>query len=260
VNPTIALLILGLLQGLIEWLPVSSEGNLTVLAITLLGLEPRHALSVSIYLHIGTGLAALIYLRHELAGIFLRKTEKDCRMLRFLFISTVVTGLVGLPTYLFVRTAALYGEVLLALTGIALIATGLIQRRNPSSSHQPFKGLHTNDGVILGAIQGLSVLPGLSRSGLTSSALLFKGLDGEDALRISFLMSVPSIFAATTGLTLIEGAPPFEKGFFVAILASFLSGLLSIGILLRLAKKVSFWGLCIVLGLITLMPVLLYLV
>ncbi len=251
-------LILGFLQGVLEWLPVSSQGNLVVLAIAFLGLEPEYALSLSVYLHLGTGLAALVYFRNEVASILGRGSEGDRELLRFLLIATIVTGVIGFPIFAFVRLTSLYGEALLALTGLALLATGVMQRDRGSGGTRA-TGLDVQDGIALGVVQGLSAIPGLSRSGVTTTALLLKDYPGEEALRLSFLMSIPASFAAAAGLTLIEGAPPMDTGILLALAATFLSALVSIDLLIRLARRTEFWKLCIVLGLISLVAVLPYL-
>jgi undecaprenyl-diphosphatase len=248
-------LILGFLQGVLEWLPVSSQGNLVVLAITFLGLEPEYALSLSVYLHLGTGLAALVYFRDEVAGILERGSEGDRELFRFLLIATIVTGAVGFPIFAFVRLTSLYGEALLALTGLALLATGVMQRDRGSGGTRA-TGLDVQDGLALGVVQGLSVIPGLSRSGVTTTALLLKDFPGEEALRLSFLMSIPTSFAAAAGLALIEGAPPMDTGILLALAASFISARMSIDLLIKLARRTGFWKLCVVLGLITLVAVL----
>jgi len=259
VSPLIAALILGLMQGILEWLPVSSQGNLVVLAIAFLGLEPEYALSLSVYLHLGTGLAALVYFRNEVAGILGRGSEGDRELFRFLLIATIVTGVVGFPIFAVVRLTSLYGEALLALTGLALLATGVMQRGRGSGGTQEPTRLDVQDGLALGVVQGLSVIPGLSRSGVTTTALLFKDFSGEQALRLSFLMSIPASFAAVAGLALIEGAPPVDTGILLALAASFLSALVSIDLLIKLARRTEFWKFCIVLGLIALVAVLPYL-
>jgi len=240
----IAALILGLLQGVLEWLPVSSQGNLVVLAIAFLGLESEYALSLSVYLHLGTGL---------------RGSEGDRGLFRFLLIATIVTGVVGFPIFAFVRLTSLYGEALLALTGLALLATGVMQRERGSGGTQEPTRLDVQDGLALGVVQGLSAIPGLSRSGVTTTALLIKDFPGEEALRLSFLMSIPASFAAAAGLALIEGAPPMDTGILLALAASFISALVSIDLLIKLARRTEFWKLCIVLGLIALVAVLPYL-
>lgn len=250
---------LGFLQGVLEWLPVSSQGNLIVLAIAFLGLEPEYALSLSVYLHLGTGLAALVYFRKQITGILGRGTEGDRELFRFLLIATIVTGVVGFPLFTVVRLTSLYGEALLALTGLALLATGVMQKDRGSGGTQEPTGLNMQDGLVLGVIQGLSAIPGLSRSGVTTTALLFKDFSGEQAFRLSFIMSIPASFAAAAGLALIEGLPQMDANILVALMASFLSAFASIDLLVKFSQRTQFWKLCVILGIVALVSVLPYL-
>lgn len=252
-------LILGLLQGLLEWLPISSQGNLVLLMVSLLGLEPSESISLSVYLHAGTGLAALIYFREDVVGILGRDSERKRHLFAFLVVATVTTGIVGLPLFVFARFTSFFGEALLGLVGVSLVITGLIQRESRERGSQTSGSLRLIDGLYMGLVQGLSAIPGLSRSGLTTSALLLCNYDGEEAYRISFLMSIPAVFAATLGLMFLEGVPPFQSGFIVAIIASFISALLSIEALLRLARRLRFWSLCVILGVLALIPQILHL-
>jgi undecaprenyl-diphosphatase len=249
-------LVLGLLQGVLEWLPVSSQGNLVLLAITLLGLEPSYALSFSVYLHVGTGLAALVYFRREVARIIMRRIEDDRRLFQFLVTATFVTGVVGFPLFAFVELTSLYGEALLALTGVALLVTGLMQKGRKSREMPPLNGLGLKDGLIMGVVQGLAVIPGLSRSGVTTTAFLIKGFQGKEAFRLSFLMSIPAVFVAAAGLAFVKGIPPVDGGILVALLASFISALASIDLFIKLAQRMRFWKLCVLLGSIALLAVL----
>jgi undecaprenyl-diphosphatase len=247
---------MGVLQGVLEWLPVSSQGNLVLLAIAFLGLEPGDALSLSVYLHIGTGLAAIVYFREEIVGILMRRTEEDKALLRFLVLTTIVTGVVGFPLFTFIEVASFYGEALLGLTGVALLATGLMQRGRESLESEPREDLTTLDSLTMGVFQGLAAIPGLSRSGVTTTALLVKGFPGREAFRISFLMSIPASFAAAAGLAFTEGIPLIDAGIVTALAASFIVALLSIDLLIKLSQRTRFWKLCIVLGLIALVTVL----
>jgi len=249
-------LVMGVLQGVLEWLPVSSQGNLVLLAIAFLGLEPGDALSLSVYLHLGTGIAALVYFREEIAGMLMRRTEEDKALLRFLVLATLVTGVVGFPLFTFIDLASFYGETLLGLTGVALLATGLMQRGREGLEVESGEGLTAIDGVTMGVLQGLAAIPGLSRSGVTTTALLVKGLPGRDAFRISFLMSIPASFAAAVGLALTEGVPSMNTGMLIALAASFITALLSIDFLIKIARKTQFWKICVALGLITLLALL----
>lgn len=241
-----ASIIAGLLQGLLEWLPVSSEGNMVILLTQMFGYGVEETLNTSIFLHIGTGLAALIYFREPMLNILLMRTPKDSDMFYRLLVMTGLTGLVGFPIFMFLNVSASIGEALLALTGVALILTGLLQREASKSSKDGSE-LSWPLTILLGAAQGLAIIPGLSRSGLTTSIMLFRNFDGEEAFRVSFLMSIPASFAAALGLILIKGFQPDAYSGLAAIVSA-LVGYLTIGRLLALARKISFWKICVGLG------------
>lgn len=246
-------LIAGLIQGLLEWLPISSQGNLVLALSSFLGVEPAYALSLSVYLHLGTGFAALVYLRGDVAGI-VRWEPDSVRIVRLLAVVTALTGVVGLPLFLLARVVGFQGEYLLAITGVALVVTGLVQRSAREQGTRRAETLNLRDGLILGVVQGLSAVPGLSRSGLTVSLLLMMKFSGEEAFRVSFLMSIPAVFAAALGLSIVEGAPPLGLRVLLAIAASFVTALISMDALLSLARRIRFWSLCILLGTMALIP------
>ncbi|HUV35038.1 MAG TPA: undecaprenyl-diphosphate phosphatase, partial [Candidatus Desulfaltia sp.] len=92
--------IVGALQGVLEWLPVSSEGNLVLFMVSLLGLEATETLKLAVFLHLGTGFAALIYFREQVVEILLGSSEEGKRLRLLLTVITFVTGVVGLPVYM----------------------------------------------------------------------------------------------------------------------------------------------------------------
>jgi undecaprenyl-diphosphatase len=241
-------ILIGLIQGVLEWLPISSQGNLIFLMVSVLGFDPKSALNLSFYLHFGTGLAALFFFRREFIRVISWKSQVEKNFFFFLLISTLVTGLVGLPLYFFISMMTSLGETILLIIGFALITTGLIQSRTGMGGDKTSKHLRNSDGLIIGLFQGFSVVPGVSRSGLTSSILLLKKFSGSEAFRISFIMSVPTTFAATLGLLLIEGIPSFQNLYLIAIFSSFISGMISIGIIIKIIKKIRSHLLCIILG------------
>jgi undecaprenyl-diphosphatase len=246
VNSLIESIIIGLLQGLLEWLPVSSEGNLVIVLVGVFGLSAEETFSTAIFLHLGTGLAALVYFRKEVIEILRGKTTEHADLRSKLFIITLLTGLVGFPIYMWLNVSLAVGEILLALTGLALILTGLLQRQ-AAQQEQTGSELTWPISLILGAAQGLAIIPGLSRSGLTTSIMLFRNFTGEEAFRISFLMSIPASFAAAFGMMLVDGFTPDPYAAIAALIAVIV-GYLAIDALLRLARRVSFWKICIGLG------------
>ena len=245
-NSLIESIIIGLLQGLLEWLPVSSEGNLVIVLVGVFGLSAEETISTAIFLHMGTGLAALVYFRKEVYDILIGRTTDQADLRLKLFIITLLTGLVGFPLYMWLNISLAIGEILLALTGIALIITGLLQRQ-AAQQEQTGSELTWPTSLILGIAQGLAIIPGLSRSGLTTSIMLFKNFTGEEAFRISFLMSIPASFAAAFGMLLVDGFTPDPFAALSALIAAIV-GYLAIDALLRLARRICFWKICIGLG------------
>lgn len=259
-------IILGVVQGITEWLPVSSEGINTLIQLHFFQQPIAEAIRISIWLHMGTLFAALIYFRRDVADLsrhlpqYIRdlgasnRSERNA-LITFLIVSTLLTGAVGAPLMIFgLSERAIPADLFMAIIGGFLIITGMVQKYAPRPS-----GLKTTPGigdtVLLGVVQAFSVFPGLSRSGLTVSTLLFRGYDAKKALRISFLMSIPVVLAAEIGLGLIGGVS-FDLVAISAVLAAFLFGILTIDALLRVATKMRFWKLCVLLGGLSLLPLL----
>ncbi|MBN2042988.1 MAG: undecaprenyl-diphosphate phosphatase [Candidatus Aenigmarchaeota archaeon] len=255
----------GIIQGIFEWLPISSQGNLVLLMVSLFGYSAGDAISYSIFLHTGTMLAAIVYFRKDvlsilrsLPGYRLNYKERN-GVISFLIIATIITGLVGYPIYMYLKATPFIGEVFIGLVGIALIFTGMIQRTVKGSGKRNLKNLNLKDTILLGITQGLSIIPGISRSGITVSSLLFRNYNSSSALKLSFLMSIPAIFVAEIGLGMINGLPSLGIDKIIAgLVFSFVLGMLTIHALIRIAGKFSFWKFCIIMGIIALLPLLFY--
>ena len=244
--------VVGVLQGILEWLPVSSEGNLTLFLVSVLGLDPSETLGLTVFLHIGTGLAALVYYRKESWDILVGATEGDRDTRLRLLVITGLTGAVGLPIYFYLHVSTSVGEVLLSLTGLALVATGLMQKRVNVTGKRDASNLSWPETMALGVLQGLAIIPGLSRSGVTTSTMLLRGLRSDEAFNFSFLMSIPASFAAGFGLMLIDGFQ-VTTGAVMAVVVSAIVGYMSIGFLIGYAEKTSFWKICVGLGALALL-------
>lgn len=226
--------------------------------VLLLGMKPVEALSLSIYVHLGSGLAALLYFRKNLSWLLRMDSDKSKKQFRFLTVTTVVTGILGLPLFLFARITSFYGELLVGLTGVALILTGIVEKSSQKLGVRTVETLSLGEGFLLGIVQGFSAIPGISRSGFTASALLLRGLPGEEALHISFIMGIPAVFAAIVGLMIIEGYPHLGLNMLVAVVASLISSFLFIDLFLKLARRIRFWFFCIFLGVFALLPLFFY--
>jgi undecaprenyl-diphosphatase len=215
-------LVAGFLQGVLEWLPISSRGSLSVFLVSFFGADPAEALAGSLYLHFGTALAGFIYFRREIWSILLRRREEDRAMFGYLFVSTA-----------FIQRAS------------RSMAQGGTER-----------GVKPLDGVLMGAVQGFSAVPGLSRSGLTTSVLLMRGYGGAEAFRVSFLMSIPASVASSAGLLILRGSWGFDAYTAVGIAVACVVGYASMSALLRLARGASFWRLCLAMGAIILLSLI----
>lgn len=258
-------ILFGILQGVFEWLPISSQGNLVLIMTVFFGYTTEFVLKYSIFLHTGTLLAVIVYFRKDVfrvlkgLGGYRPDFSGRNRLLTFLIITTFITGIVGYPIFKFLLLSSFVGEVFIGLVGIALIMTGLIQKFSKPSGLKTEENISLKDSIILGIAQGLSIIPGISRSGITVSTLLVKGYSSREALRLSFLMSIPAVLAAEIGLVLLEGMP--EIGMtdsLIGVVFSFAVGLLSIHVLLKTAERIKFWVFCIIMGVIALLPLFLY--
>jgi len=263
-------IIFGTLQGILEWLPISSQGNLVLVMMGIFGYSVKKALEFSIFLHLGTLLAVLIYFRKDIKEILLGlkssklefRNNKEKKIISFLIISTIVTGLIGYPLFKILIVSTFKGEIFIGLVGVALIFTGILQKIAASKKKtlKTKQNLSFKDSLLLGLAQGLSIIPGISRSGITTSTFLFLGYKAEDALRLSFLMSIPAVLAAEIGLKIIEGMATINMAnASIGLLFSFLFGILTIHFFLKIAKTVNFWLFCLILGAIALIPLVFYL-
>ncbi len=260
-------LALGVVQGITEWLPISSEGIITLILLHFFQKPLAEAIQLSIWLHTGTVLAALIYFRRDIMELlrylprYVRalgtgdRTERDA-MITFLIVSTVFSGVIGAPLMVFgLSQEAVPAGLVMAIIGVFLITTGVVQKYALRSlGTKTTTGI--KDAIALGVVQAFSVFPGLSRSGLTVSVLLFRGYDIKYAMRISFLMSIPVVLAAEVGLGLIGGVT-FDLPSVSGIVTAFFFGLLTIDALMRIAHRIQFWKFCIFLGGLSLLPLLL---
>ncbi|WP_256687475.1 undecaprenyl-diphosphate phosphatase [Halococcus qingdaonensis] len=258
-DPSVALsLIVGILQGIFEWLPISSEGNITLYLTVVENVSPAVAVQLSLFLHAGTALSALAYYRDEVAALLGeipnwrpdRAFDRDRSELTFLVVATLATGVVGLPAYVALEelVSQLAGGAFVALIGVLLIVTGFVQRGVEGRGGR--RGTpDLVDAVLVGGLQGLAILPGVSRSGTTASALLLRGHDGPSSFRLSFLLSIPAALGAGAITTLSDGIPAISPAMAaVALATSAIVGYLTIDALMRLVERVSFWLVCVGLG------------
>lgn len=260
-------IIIGFLQGLLEWLPVSSKSMIILYLVNAASVSGETAYSLAMFLHFSTATTALITFRSDFSKVikYLVNREHssyaDCSVLfRSLLVTIAISATIGLPLYLLTRyyILELSGLLLTCFIGIFLILTGLFLKF--SKSLKGFKSLEqigTMDMVLAGFMQGLSALPGLSRSGLVASTLLMRNVEKETALRLTFIISVPVIYGMAiaefvVGLGFRASLEEFGTiNILIALATSFILSLISLRMMLELAKRLDFTKFLICFGCLT---------
>lgn len=260
-------ILLGILQGIAEFLPISSSGHLAV-AQKLFGLSDVPLL-FDIVLHLATLAAVILYFRKKIAKLFVilwqwlmhktfaedgddtdilaGNTERGRRTIIAVFVTTVVTGAIGVFTSKLIPDMSLKvtaGGFI--VTAALLIISAFIEKRRKaaqqtfSSTSDTHKGINVAQAALIGVMQGIGTFPGISRSGSTIAGALFGGLDRAAAGEYSFIVSIPAILGAfvlelkdldKVGTSI--GAAPVITG----CAAAFAWGYISLTVLMKIIKK-----------------------
>ncbi len=256
-------IILGLIQGLTEFLPVSSSGHIE-LGKVILGVEMADPLLFSIVVHAATSLSTIIIYRMDIWMLIKllfepRLWNAGRQYILYIIISMVPAGLVGLLykseiEEFFDGNILLVGFMLL-ITALLLFMTTKIKRKKGKISYIP--------AILIGVVQAIAILPGISRSGATISIALMLGVSRSRAARFSFLMVIPLILGATlldvkdyvelqqAGMAAPDSVAPVAL--IAGFIAAFLSGLLACTWMIQLVKKskLQYFALyCLVAGIV----------
>ncbi|MFX1485338.1 MAG: undecaprenyl-diphosphate phosphatase, partial [Promethearchaeota archaeon] len=185
-------IIVALIQGLVEWLPISSEGQAVLFVYNFSSVPPESLITLVVWLHLGTAIAVIARYPRTIVDIIM---IKDRVLFRQLLIATICTAVTAVPLYFVVKESIILfnGEIINILVGVLLFVTAIVLYLPTRTENTETEVVDTSDKIaaVTGFVQGFSVFPGLSRSGVTVSALLMQRVDKETALRFSFLMSVP---------------------------------------------------------------------
>lgn len=253
----LAVVIWGVIQGITEFLPVSSDGHLVVIPALLsemgLDVQPPTLASTAI-LHLGTLAAMFIYFRHDLARVIHFRTDPEGRKIALLVaIGTIPAVIFGLP---------LEGELnafstTISNVGWALIGNGLILYLGSRMAFgtRRIMDMKIPDSILIGFAQAMALIPGISRSGTTISVGSARHIEPTEAARYSFLLGIPAV----TGAGLLElyrasGSGSFEPVLIVGVIVAGVTGYLAIGWLMASLKKVGllpFAIYCVALGALT---------
>lgn len=239
-------IIMGLVQGLAEFLPVSSSGHL-VLSKFILGADLGTSALFEILLHVGTLVAVFVFYWKDVFNLikeglllikdvflFIFKRKKfelyvERKMVVFIIVASIPTAVLGLLMEAFLEDLFLSSVI---AVGFALLVTGtmLMMIRRMPKGQKTLEEMNGRDALTIGLIQGIATIPGISRSGSTVTAGLFCGLDKEFAFRFSFLMSIPAILGAAVlkmmdvdAADLVTNAGPYAVGMVVAAVVGYAS-------------------------------------
>ena len=266
--------LLGLIQGVTEFLPVSSSGHLAVFGRN----EEFLNLYLIVMLHMGTFFSIVVYYRRDVAELirgglrllvalpmlvrdragftsFIR-TDVGARLALLVAVGTIPTGLIGLGLKSVAEYSASPGNT--KIVGVFFIITGILMYlcdRFPAGAKAIGQG-GAKDAIMVGVFQGIAALPGLSRSGLTVFAATIRGFERRDAAKFSFLMALPALLGAAL-LELREGGgrlAPLPT--LVGAAVAFVAGYFSLSLLVRLlaSRKLRYFtGYLVALGLLVLL-------
>ncbi|MEA1903972.1 MAG: undecaprenyl-diphosphate phosphatase [Actinomycetota bacterium] len=246
----------GLVQGLTEFLPISSSGHLVIVPAFLaeMGMDiAPPALAVSAVLHLGTLLAVLVYFREDVAKVLRFRTNDEGRTIAKLVAIGTIPAIIGLP----LESSLDSFQATVSNVGWALMATGVVlvigQRLATGDRRLP-EG-RVPDAVTVGIAQAFALIPGISRSGMTISAGNGRGFNPLEAARFSFLLGIPAIAGA--GLISLPDLVATDQ-FGVELIAGFavaaVSGYAAIAILLAALRRIGllpFAAYCLGVGLLT---------
>ncbi|MBI4982442.1 MAG: undecaprenyl-diphosphate phosphatase [Candidatus Omnitrophica bacterium] len=241
----IKFILLGIIQGLTEFLPVSSSGHLVVVQ-KIMGMQTE-AVAVSVVLHLGTVLSLLVFFFKDILKLF-----RDLKSVMLIGLVTVITGIIGLSGKDFLESLFSCPK-LIALSwfitaGVLLFASRFLNGKREK--------INFKDAAILGFAQGIAIVPGISRSGITVSTLLFRGISAQESFRFSFLAAIPVIVGAAMleikdiGCIVVKEFGNLAAGF----LASFIFGLFALFVFRQALKKAKlqyFAYYCIILAIVT---------
>lgn len=254
-------LILGLLQGLTEYLPVSSSGHLAI-GSALFGIEGEETLAFTIVVHVATVFSTLVILWKEIdwifKGLFKFQMNDETRYVINIIISMIPIGIVGV--FFKDEVEAIFGSGLLVV-GCCLLLTAVLLTFSYYYKPRQKAEISKKDAFIIGLAQACTVLPGLSRSGSTIATGLLLGDDKAKLAQFSFLMVIPPILgeALLDGMKLMKGEAIAGDipalSLIVGFVAAFVSGCLACKWMINIVKKgklVYFGIYCAIAGALTL--------
>lgn len=288
---TLPALVIGAVQGVTEWLPVSSQGIVILVQNVFFDnkLSPQELIHLAIFLHLGTMLAAIIYFRHSIIALLkelrhlhgnhldthhgvrgfftgLIKFDGGDKSMQhlgsFIVIATIVAGVIGLVLLRLLENIIVddnagendgTGAFFMLVIGVALLVTAFLQYKKSDGGMRGIENLNWRDALFVGFVQGFAIIPGLSRSGTTTAALLMRNIKNSHALKVSFLMSIPVVLGANIILNynIISEYNLSVYNTLLALGSSFIFGIVTIHWFMKFARKVNMAKFIFIIALIT---------
>ena len=236
----VSAIILGIIQGLTEFLPVSSSGHLEI-GKSLLGDKsiPKESLLLTVILHFATALSTIVIFWKDIKELFVGLFSKNTHAFKFsLFIALSMIPAVLIGLFFEENIEGLFGGQL-KLVAFMLMVTGILLLLADRKVINE-KNVGLLDSVIIGIAQAIAILPGISRTGATISCAVLLGINKEKAARFSFLMVIPLIFGKM-GKDVISGDLVYESAIFFPLIfgfiSAFITGMIACKLMIRLVKN-----------------------
>lgn len=254
-------IILGAVQGISEFLPISSSGHLVLFQKLLQVAEADIGFDITV--HLASLLAVLFFFRHAIlsnltAMLSGKLSQIQRKLILFVLAASLVTALIGFSF------KSLFEEMFASLVAVAvgLVLTGallFLSRFKIGSAGRNQEKLNIRDGILVGLAQGTAIAPGVSRSGLTICAAIFSGIERKVAVKLSFLLSIPAIIgAALFKMDTLNSAHIEPKFLLAAFFSAFVVSFFSLKVLVFIAQKAKLhyfayycWGLAILIFYLT---------
>ena len=246
-------ILLGIIQGITEFLPISSSGHLVV-AENLMGLS-KSGIIFEVVVHLGTLISILVVFRKDLTRLLRNWTSDESRRMSFyLVIGTIPIVLVG---SMFKSQIEIAFEMP-SLVGMAFLVTGSILILTYFTRVSGNSEMNTKRSILIGLSQALAILPGISRSGITISSGLILGMEAKEAARFSFFLAIPALlgsgFFMMGEILSMSGDGESMRILITGFVTSFLIGLIALKFLLSVLVKGKFYWFgiyCWVIGIIS---------
>ena len=249
-------ILLGIVQGISEWLPISSKTQVLLASNYLFALPVEAAFAFGLFMEVGSIASASTYFRRDIIALL-----HDRKLLVYLVVVTVVTGIVGVPLYLVAEkllSTAYSPGIPMVILGVVLVCDSVYIRYSRVRTRiAGLKDMGLKHYLAIGVAQGIAALPGVSRSGMTVSTMLFMGVEPGDAFRLSYLAYIPAALGGIATTVLFSRAElntaiaaVDTSGVVIAVITAALVGLVVIAAALRFAKRNNIYVVTLAVGLV----------